>query len=443
MQKEFTLAMTGECIINRRIYVDTDERFLALIKVVRDADIGFTHLESVIHDYEGPEIYPCAEPGWTWMRSPRFVPDELKWAGFDIVSHAGNHALDYSYGGLYSTWKALDEAGLPHAGTGRNLGDARAPAYLETPKGRVALISMTTSFSGWARAGDTRSNANGRPGVNPLRFYYVCDAKTMELIKQLFTQLSLLLRQQGNLVTSSPPGNNLAITRFVEGDQPGVTTVADEDDAEGNLRAIKDARRQADWVIAHLHNHWLSYDPVKGHSSAIQFVQSFGRSCIDAGADVFIEEGAGNLLRGVEVYRSKPIFYNPGRFLGMGHTVTRLPADFYQWPSFPPEVKGPKATPADGYDARLKLWETSKPVGLEHAPVSDSIIGICSYAEDRRLTGIKIYPIMHIWEPRSRSGMPRLVDADRAKKMVEYLNKVSAPYGTRIEFKDGIGVISL
>ena len=120
MQKEFTIAVTGDAIINRRISVHTEERFLSLIKVIRDADVAYTHLETLIHDYEGPEIYPAAEGGWTWMRSPRFVVEELKWAGFDIVSHASNHCLDYSYGGLYSTWRALDEAGLPYAGTGRN-----------------------------------------------------------------------------------------------------------------------------------------------------------------------------------------------------------------------------------------------------------------------------------------------------------------------------------
>src|SRR6185436_13042857 len=159
--------------INRRISVYSDESFMSLVKIIRDADVSFTPLETVIHDYEGPEVYPAAEAPDTWMRSPRFIAEELKWAGFDLVSHAHNHALDYSYGGLFASWKALNEAGLVHAGTGRNLGEARAPAYLETSHGRVALVSMCSSFTGWTRAGETRSDSNGRPGLNPLRFYYV------------------------------------------------------------------------------------------------------------------------------------------------------------------------------------------------------------------------------------------------------------------------------
>src|SRR5688572_32971378 len=138
--QDLSLCLVGDSIINRRLSVHSDESFLALIKLIRDADVSFTPLETVIHDYEGPEVYPAAEAPDTWMRSPAYVAEELKWAGFDLVSDASNHALDYSYGGLYASWKALSNAGLVHAGTGRNLGEARAPAYLDTPKGRVAQI---------------------------------------------------------------------------------------------------------------------------------------------------------------------------------------------------------------------------------------------------------------------------------------------------------------
>ena len=139
MQTDFTIAVTGDSIITRRVSVCSEEGFLSLVKVIRDADVAYTHLETLIHDYEGPELYPAAEGGWNWGRAPHFVAEELKWVGFDIVSHASNHSLDYSYGGLISTWNALKEANMPYAGTGMNLGEAREPAYLDTGKGRVAL----------------------------------------------------------------------------------------------------------------------------------------------------------------------------------------------------------------------------------------------------------------------------------------------------------------
>jgi poly-gamma-glutamate capsule biosynthesis protein CapA/YwtB (metallophosphatase superfamily) len=446
MQKEFTIAITGDAIINRRISVLADERFLSLIKVIRDADVGYTHLETLIHDYEGSEIYPTAEAGWTWMRSPRFIIDELKWAGIDIVSHASNHSLDYSYGGLYSTWKALREAGLPYAGTGRNLGEARAPAYLETEKGRVALISMCSSFTGWARAGEVRPDMQGRPGLNPLRFYYVVDAATLEMVKQLAVKLGWSVERYGKTYLVNPAGLYLAITKFVEGDQPGVYTVANEDDAEGNLRVIRDARRQADWVLVHLHNH--EWESGKDVSLPPKFATTFSRACIDAGADIFIGQGSHARLRGVEIYKNKPIFYDPGDFIGMSNTVAKLPADFFLRPGYSDEIRSWKATPADGFDAREALpkpW--NPPGGICCGKVLGSIVGVCSFGEGGKLTSLKVYPfdmagaMSGAHEPRSQCGIPRLADKDMARKLIEYLAELSSPFGTKIEFKDGIGLV--
>jgi poly-gamma-glutamate synthesis protein (capsule biosynthesis protein) len=441
MAQDFTIAVAGDTIINRRISVHKDEKFLQIIQKVRDADIGFTNLESVIHDYDGPEQYPCAEPGWTWMRSPRYTPDELKWAGFDMVSHAANHALDYSYGGLYSTWKALDDAGLPFAGTGKNLGDARAPAYLETSKGRVALISMTSSYSGWARAGAVRQDMHGRPGVNPLRFYYSCDAASLAQITDTFRKLGFTLRNQGKMLLANPPGLNLSLTRFEEGKEPGVSTIVDEDDAAGNIAAIKDARRQADWVIVQLHSHWTHFDEKGGYYVSARFVPPFARECIDAGADVFIEQGGGVLLKGIEIYNGKPIVYDPGGFIRMSSTVSKLPADFFQRWGYGPEIKSEKATPADGYDAREAL-----PRPIQHpggGRVAGAVLDILTFNSDRKLTGLTIHPVEHFEEPRSMNGIPKLGNTEKGKKMLEYLAKVSQPFGTRIDIKDYVGTVKL
>ena len=36
-----------------------------------------------------------------------------------------------------------------------------------------------------------------------------------------------------------------------------------------------------------------------------------------------------------------------------------------------------------------------------------------------------------------------LADAGKAKKIIDYLGELSSPFGTKIEFKDGIGLIKL
>lgn len=445
MTANFSVAVTGDAIINRRISVLTDERFLSMIKILRDADCAYTHLETLIHDYDGPEVYPAANAGWTWMRSPRFVPEELKWAGFDIVSHASNHSLDYSYGGLFSTWKALDEADLPYAGTGRNLGDAREPAYLETKKGRVALISMTSSFNDWTRAGETRRDVKGRPGVNPLRFHYMVDSNAMETIKQLAFKLGWWITDADKSWLLNPAGLHNTIYKFIEGNEPGITAVADEDDIEGNLRSIKNAKRQADLVLVHLHTH--EWDTEKGLDTPPKFVPPFARSCIDAGADLFIAQGSHSPLRGIEVYKNRPIFYDPGDFFGMSNTVTRLPADFYWRAGYSPEARKWEATTADGFDARLPLLYAEKqlnpPGGYFSAPVLGAIIGVSSFGKGGDLVDLKLHPVVMAHEPRPQCGIPMLVDTDTSEKIVKYVGELSAPFGTKIEYRDGIGQVKL
>jgi len=440
MQKDITIAITGDTAINRRISVSKEERFLSLIQVIRAADVAYTHLETLIHDYDGAELYPAAESGWTWMRSPRYVVEELKWAGFDIVSLASNHSLDYSYGGLFSTWRALDEAGLPHAGTGRNLGEAREPVYLETAKGRVALVSMCSSFVGSAKAGEMRRDVKGRPGLNPLRFDYIVDGNTMETLKQLAFKLGWWVTQIDKVWLFNPAGLHNTVYKVIEGDQLGVTTVADEDDVESNVKAIREARRQANWVLVHLHSH--EWDPSGGLSVPAKFVPPFARSCIEAGADVVIVEGSHAPLRGIEIYKDKPIFYDPGDFIEMSGTVTRLPADFYWRTGYNPEVRSCGATTTDAFEARDAMPKPlNPPGGYNSAPVLGSVIGICSFGVQRKLADLKLYPITRVTEPRSQRGLPILASPEIARKIIEYLGELSSRFGTKIEFKEGIGLV--
>lgn len=382
MQSKITVAVTGDTILNRRVSVSKEARFLSIVDILRNADVAYTHLETLIHDYDGPELYPAAEAGYTWMRSPRFVTDELKWMGFSIMSHASNHCMDYSYGGLLSTLQALDEAGIVHAGTGRHLGEAREPAYLETSCGRVALVSMCSSFSGWARAGEARRDVKGRPGLNPLRFFYTADGNTLTALKQFAPKLGWWVLKDDRAWFFHPAGLHHTVYKFVEGDEPGIHTVAEDDDVIGNLQSIRDARRQADLVLVHVHNH--EWNPQKGLWSPPEFVVNFARLCIDTGADVFIGEGSHAPLRGIEIYKNKAIFYDPGDFIVMNNTITRLPSDFYSRVKSGLAVPPWEATTADALDARQSLPPPLNPAGGYYsAPVIGAIVGVCTFTEGR------------------------------------------------------------
>jgi poly-gamma-glutamate synthesis protein (capsule biosynthesis protein) len=441
MQETFKIAITGDTVLTRRISVHHRPDFLSLIEILRSADVAYTHLETVLHNYDGPEVYPAAEGGWTWMRSPTFAAEELKWAGVDIVSHASNHALDYSYGGLFSTWELLDRAGIVYAGTGRNLGEARSPAYLDTAKGRVALISMCSTFVGWARAGETRRDMKGRPGLNPLRFYYHIDKETVDLLNQLAVRLGWSVVHKESTWILSPAGLENTVFRFVETGNPGVVTVASEDDVEGNLNAIRDARRSADVVLVHLHNH--EWDTIQGLGVPSQFARTFAQQAIDAGADVFIGQGSHSSLRGIQMYKNKPIFYDPGDFIRMSSSVTKLPSDSYWNPRYGAQLQRWEATPADAFDVRKAQPGMLNPPGGIPGPVKGAVIAVVALNEDYALNEIKLYPVIHTYGSRPKFGIPLAADADSAKTIIDYLAKLSAPFHTAIEFKDGIGLVRI
>jgi poly-gamma-glutamate synthesis protein (capsule biosynthesis protein) len=310
---------------------------------------------------------------------------------------------------------------------------------------------MCSSFTGGARAGETRPDGKGRPGLNPLRYYYVVDQETLEQVRQMAFKLGWWLEKIGKTWLLSRAGLHMAITRFVEGDRPGVHTVADERDAEGNLRAITEARRQADWVLVHLHNH--EWEPGRDLSVPPEFTTVFARACIDAGANVFIGQGSHSLLRGIEIYRNRPIFYDTGDFMAMSNSVTKLPADFYLRPGYGEEVQSPRATTADALDAREALPKpVNPPGGYASGKVVGSVVAVCRFDVSGDVCGIRLYPCTlggaigaeagAAHGPRSQCGIPRLADASTGRRIIEYLGELSSPFGTKVCYSDGIGEIT-
>src|SRR5262245_63706527 len=109
----FTMALTGDSIITRRISPFTEPAFLQMIDLIRNADVAFTNLEMLFHDYE---TYAMNESGGTYMRADPSLAKELAWAGFDLVNRANNHTGDYAPDAMRLTTKYVAEAGLVGAG---------------------------------------------------------------------------------------------------------------------------------------------------------------------------------------------------------------------------------------------------------------------------------------------------------------------------------------
>jgi len=430
--KSISVVATGDSLITMRQSVHSEPRFLEMVELIRGADMAFTNLEMLLHDYAG---YPAAECGGTYTRADPGMIEELKWMGFDIVSTANNHSLDYMYGGLKTTLEHIDSAGIPHAGTGLDLAQARQPAYLEMPRGRVALIAAASTFASFGRAGAARRDMHGRPGLNPLRYetWYVVREETLEAVKRVAEEMGL------EEVVQPEDAYYFLRHKFVVGDEVGVHTKPHEGDMEGNLEAVRDSARQADWVLFSLHAHeGREGDPERPS----EFIEEFARACIDAGAHAFIGHGH-HAMRGIEIRDGKPIFYSLGNFIFQNETVMKMPADFYERYKLDPY----SGTPADAYDARQKApprpgyphrkWFT------EDEKYWLSFIPYMTFEGDK-LTELKLHPIeLGQTKPRSQRGRPILAEPDLAERILETMQKLSKPYGTEITVEDRVGVVEL
>jgi Bacterial capsule synthesis protein PGA_cap len=87
-----------------------------------------------------------------------------------------------------------------------------------------------------------------------------------------------------------------------------------------------------------------------------QWLVDVAHQAIDAGADVVFGHGP-HAVRGVEIYKCKPIFYSLGDFVLQNKQIERLPWEFYARYGL-----GDEATPEDAQNARSKFGTRGLPV---------------------------------------------------------------------------------
>lgn len=441
----FSITLAGDAVVCRRLSVHREPGYLKLAEIMRAADAAFCNFEFPMHDYE---FAPGFERG-TYGAAEPYAAQELRWMGINMVCTANNHVYNYGEGGLLASRRNLDAAGMVHAGTGRNLSEARAPAYLDTHNGRVALLAATSSFSEWGKAGNQRPDFRGRPGVSYLRYRttYTVDAEALRQLKRISERLGLekLKGKPKAGETGFRFITSFKISRaydfddveFVEGDGFGVRTQLHAPDVEDILRWVADARRQADWVVFSLHTHEGKY-PVAGLEGIVgnvglrdvppDFMEEFAHRCIDAGVDVFVGHGS-HVARGIEIYKGRPIFYDMGVFINQLEGVRWLPADAYAHSKL-----GPEATPADFFDA----WYERFP---SHHAVWSSMLAQCRF-KGGVLERVELYPFdLGRGRPRAQRGRPVLAEEAVAQRVIEYLRQHSKPYGVDIRQEEDLWVI--
>lgn len=444
---DLRLAAAGDSLITRRITHEGGSRQTEFYDRIREADVGFANLETILHDYDG---YPTAQTGDVYLRSPPWTVDELRDVGFNLFAVAHNHAGDYSHGGMLATMRELERRNAAYAGLGRNLAQARAADYVETPAGRVGLVAATSSYVAGTQAGPQGAAVQGRPGISPLdvETTYRVPAEDLDRLRTLSRELGFEdVKSRRNELGFPPPFGGYeqeGSFRLMNVGEPDIEFEAAEDyavtrrpDAE-DLAAITAevdaANRSADWVVVSLHAHQGAGGRNTDHTVP-EFLETTARKCIDTGADAVIGHGP-HVLRGIELYDGAPIFYSLGNFVFQPGMVSRLPAAAYEQYDLP-------------NDARTVDWIEAAEQGPDGEPRGfltdrrffESVVPICRF-DGEDLDRIELHPIqLGFDQPRSSRGIPRPATGDTARRIVEYLSELSAPYGTELSLVDGYGLV--
>ena len=148
----FTLTSLGDTLCHNTQYWDaynskTDEYDFSYVyedikNYTLSSDITIGSLETTFAGKEkGYSNYPT-------FNTPDSLATALKDIGVDVVSLAGNHALDYGYSGLCRTIDVFDNIGLSHLGTYKTAEDQEKILIKDVKGVKIAFINYTYGTNG-------------------------------------------------------------------------------------------------------------------------------------------------------------------------------------------------------------------------------------------------------------------------------------------------------
>ncbi len=267
-----TLLMVGDIILDEP---DADSFFEPSRAALAGGDFVVGHVE-VPHTSRGLEVS-------TDIPAPPADPrnlDALRNAGFNVATLAGNHIFDSGTAGVEDTISKLHELGIATTGAGSNLAGAKAPAILERKGIRVGVLSYNCvgPRESWAT-----SNKAGCAYVKVLTHY--------------------------ELDYASPGG------------PPTIYTFAAPDSLNAMCDEIRALRSNCEFAVVALHKG-------TGHTPARieMYERQVAQEAVDAGADVVIGHHA-HIMRGIEMYRGKPIYHGLGNFVSVTRALSATEND--------------------------------------------------------------------------------------------------------------------
>ena len=360
------ITAVGDMIFNQQISRLPEADHQQLFRIMQEADIAYGNLEFSLNDH--PELQ---RPFYNFR-----APTEFRWEvaaiGINLVSTANNHALDFGPEGLKDSLRALDLAQITHAGAGRTLAEAHEPGTMsvQSQKTKFALLSYMRYWTAKYRCKDPDGPCLAT--INPAVILTARDGKVEEV--------------EGPLASD-------------------VATMEDD---------IVLARRHNGIVMVALHNHDVSHHRAYGIQENIPATEEIMyRKAIDAGADMVLGSGP-HVLRGIEIYKGKPIFYSLSDFIYQYRTPDKIPVDLIHQRDT--EVARP---------TNVSVWDR------RDTPQTMEGILVRMTLNAEKLKRIEFIPVS-IDDEGPLYGVPRFASAARCKEMIERVQRLSKPYGTAI-----------
>ena len=148
----FSLAAIGDVMCHNTQYMDAYNSstnsydfsyvFEDIETYIQSADISIGSLETTFAGKDrGYSNYPT-------FNSPEQLAYDLSEMGLDVLSTAGNHALDKGFSGLSNTLDVLDDANISHSGTYRSQEDRDSVLIKDVNGVKVAILSYTYATNG-------------------------------------------------------------------------------------------------------------------------------------------------------------------------------------------------------------------------------------------------------------------------------------------------------
>lgn len=367
---DIVITCVGDMIFNEQISRRREPDHRQLLRIMQEADIAYGNLEFSINDH--PELQ---RPFYNF-RAPVAFAWEVAAIGINLVSLANNHALDFGPEGLADCLRALDRASITHAGAGLTLAAAHEPGTMkvQSQKTGFALLSYMRYWTSKYRSRD--ANAPSLATIDP-----------------------------AVILVAGADGKVEALEGPLESD---VKTMEDD---------IVLAKRHNDIVIVALHNHDLSHHRAFGiQDQTPANDQIMYRRAIDAGADMVIGSGP-HVLRGIEIYKGKPIFFSLSDFIYQYRTPDRIPVDLIHQRDG--EIERP---------ANVSVWDR------RDAPQTFEGVMLRLTINGEKLKRIELIPVT-IDDEGPLYGVPRLAGEKRGSEIITALRKLSLPADTKIVSK--------